>query len=479
MLKPRQTPLMQFPGEEPTRRDFVALGQRDPASYYQQTPLMRAAMEGLLPSWIGQAFQQDVMPAYEAAEKPWEQGGVQGALDTMALPAQAVTGLLKGAYGDLKGAMDNPTPESVFPLAVDVATGGLMGSAVSRIPKGALGANVWQGGPHKYGPGGAVPAAKKAAGAFQEMTRAKKLAAGYYEMSDGGRTVAIENRPGIGWVNTADWERGLVSDPWRTKAAAETDARKWLERNGEPLPLPMDEASRMARAKEMGFDTDVYQGSFSDFRQYETGHKGASSNETASLGHWFTDRPEVAGRFTERPSKTYSPRVDAKTGQPKTWDDGEIMKYADPDEVGHIKPLRAKIDNPLVFETDGTDDAFEKMMDFRDQWTEYIDGVKGKTGHWRRQMAAKDAEGANAKFQQFLKEKGHGGIELRGTLYDSPDGLPSTQFVIPPGLEKNIRSRFAKFDLAKAGSRDILAGIAGAGLLGGPALQGLMQEEQY
>jgi len=150
--------LMQtaFPGEEPTRRDFVALGQRDPASYYQQTPLMRAAMEGLLPSWLGQAFQQDVMPAYEAAEKPWEQGGVQGALDTAALPAQAVVGLLKGAYGDLKGAMDNPTPESVFPLAVDVATGGLMGSAVSRIPKGALGANVWQGGPHKYGPEGAA-----------------------------------------------------------------------------------------------------------------------------------------------------------------------------------------------------------------------------------------------------------------------------------------------------------------------------------
>ena len=60
--------------------------------------------------------------------------------------------------------------------------------------------------------------------------------------------------------------------------------------------LPMDEASRMARAREMGFDTDqtVYHGTTHDFDQF--GSTNANPEGHYGAGHYFTTSAEDASR---------------------------------------------------------------------------------------------------------------------------------------------------------------------------------------
>jgi hypothetical protein len=61
------------------------------------------------------------------------------------------------------------------------------------------------------------------------------------------------------------------------------------------MDLPMDEASRMARAREMGFTKEAYHGSGSDFQSIDP---EAADNKTYGTGIWLTDNPDVAATYT-------------------------------------------------------------------------------------------------------------------------------------------------------------------------------------
>lgn len=61
------------------------------------------------------------------------------------------------------------------------------------------------------------------------------------------------------------------------------------------INLPMDEASRMARAQEMGFTKEAYHGSGSDFQSIDP---EAADNKTYGTGIWLTDNPDVAATYT-------------------------------------------------------------------------------------------------------------------------------------------------------------------------------------
>jgi len=72
----------------------------------------------------------------------------------------------------------------------------------------------------------------------------------------------------------------------------------------ENTPLPMDEASRMARAREMGFDTGtpLYHGTPADFQSFS--RDGAEMNfgaNQAEVGHFLTNSPRYAAQYTEPP----------------------------------------------------------------------------------------------------------------------------------------------------------------------------------
>ena len=98
-----------------------------------------------------------LVDAYNAWDAP-DATTMQGALKYGAMPAKAAVGMGKGMLDVLKGAMDNPEDSmKMLDLASMVAGGGFgAGKMLGGAPKGSIGMNVYQGGPHKYGPEGAA-----------------------------------------------------------------------------------------------------------------------------------------------------------------------------------------------------------------------------------------------------------------------------------------------------------------------------------
>lgn len=70
--------------------------------------------------------------------------------------------------------------------------------------------------------------------------------------------------------------------------------------------LPMDLASRLGRAREMGFDVDnpVYHGTVGNFRRFSPRRVGYMGEDYGVEGYWFTDSPIVAGGYAlNRPAE--------------------------------------------------------------------------------------------------------------------------------------------------------------------------------
>jgi hypothetical protein len=67
-------------------------------------------------------------------------------------------------------------------------------------------------------------------------------------------------------------------------------------------PLAMDEASRLARAREMGFDTDrtLYHGTVGDFPSFDKSKFGSSTQaQGASQAAWLVDDPRTAAGYAD------------------------------------------------------------------------------------------------------------------------------------------------------------------------------------
>lgn len=217
--------------------------------------------------------------------------------------------------------------------------------------------------------------------------------------------------------NYVIWDEGAIQDvqTFYQSQVEQTDTpafRKWfgdskvVDADGEPLV--------------------VYHGTANNFDSFERGHRGGSENETAKLGHWFTDSPAVAAGFATRPSDAFVTHIDPATGDIARWEDGEPKKYRAPDETGSIMPVYLSIQNPLRFKSAEGSDAFEQFMDFRDTWAKYIDRVQGKAGHWRKRMMAIDVKETNEAMLGWLKENGYDGIAIEQTAYDAQDAQDGT-----------------------------------------------------
>lgn len=189
--------------------------------------------------------------------------------------------------------------------------------------------------------------------------------------------------------------------------------------------LPMDEASRMARAKAMGFDTDVYHGTASDFREFKPSNTGEFGP-----GVYTTTSPFEASSYTATNMKQFG------TGQ-------------------NVMPLMARIKNPLVIKS---------PSEFWDRF-----GVDG---------------GADADAVKNAIKAGYDSIVYERPVAVWNDALKKS---VPTGEmqkhimvfdPKNIRSRFAAFDPAKKDSSDLLASIGLLGMIGGGAAL-TNGEEQY
>jgi hypothetical protein len=204
-----------------------------------------------------------------------------------------------------------------------------------------------------------------------------------------------------------------------------------VEAGGNKLTrLADDYASRMARAKEMGFDTSktYYHGTGADFDSFREGYGGV----------YFSDSPEYANRYTTSVDPM-AVRSDVEAGRNIIPANLGVQNTFDTRNPAHRKIYEEQFLNKWGNGTPLRDDGLP-------DWVEVDD------------------------FQEFF--------EAEGLPFDSAIvGEPSTQ--LPDGSfkpessllvtdESKIRSVNAQFDPAKSSSSNLLAsGLAGTAIAGG------------
>jgi hypothetical protein len=163
----------------------------------------------------------------------------------------------------------------------------------------------------------------------------------------------------------------------------------------------MDEASRMHRAAEMGFHTEMplYHGtSGKDFRGFHPSKRGSMTQAPpAREGVWSALNPEVAAEFAEMAARKNP--------------DGQ-----------RILPLLHRAENPARLRLKGHESP--------------------------RQIAATLADAFDGGIDAVLVRN-----------YTSPGGRTKQDILVVKN-ENQLRSRFAKFDPAKRNSSDLSASIA-------------------
>jgi hypothetical protein len=164
--------------------------------------------------------------------------------------------------------------------------------------------------------------------------------------------------------------------------------------------LPMDFASRMARAEAMGFHTDMplYHGSAAEFSAFDPARRGSMTGmPTAKIGVAAAVDPEFANYFAELAGR--------KGGDPQVY------------------PLLHRTDNPVNLTLRGDEHPYAIAGTVQDAW-----------------------------------EAGHDAV----MIHNFPTARGPQNFVIVRN-ENQLRSRFAAFDPARKWDPDLLAAIAGIG----------------
>ena len=228
---------------------YKNMARDDPSEYYRQTPIMRAAAEQNLGGWLGQAYDQDIKPAYDA----W----TPQASDLYNVPktiAQALGGSVKGnidtmnAAAPLAMAGDDDAMAQAAKASFDLASmyGGSTAAAslAGGVPRGAvLGAHVFQGGPHKYGPEGASESLKhmskgegaQAYGYGRYDAESEGVANEYYKaLSDtfteaGGKRIHQTGHGGRSFGDLDARQRGLLNELESVATARKKTAKEVID----------------------------------------------------------------------------------------------------------------------------------------------------------------------------------------------------------------------------------------------------------
>lgn len=194
--------------------------------------------------------------------------------------------------------------------------------------------------------------------------------------------------------------------------------------------LPMDQASRMARAKEMGLDVPVYHGTTAEnLDKFEVGRESVNSTT-------FGDMPTTRHAVFVSDNKDFS----------KQYGDN-IHELVISNNIGDFDQMKGRFIDSI--------DPFED----RDMWM---------SARYAAEPWMFFDEELGARFKKFAQDEGYDGVRFKEWT-DSIDGGAdevegTTTAVFDPA---NIRSVHAKFDPAKRDSADLLAGVAGGvGLLG-------------
>ncbi len=261
-----------------------------------------------------------------------------------------------------------------------------------------------------------------------------------------GTTLALtpSNAFGANKSRLTKWYKrhGFVPNKGRNKDFATRESMVRPPRNIElgankaptaALPGLLDDtASRMQRARDMGFDVDAYHGTRFDIPAFNLN----PHNKSDELLGIHVGTKAQADNIVEAGA------TEKRLGG---------MEYS---KESNVMPLKVKTKKYLDMEDPGGH-----------EWTPY------------ELLAQLDEKGINIKFadkfnptireiRQGLKKQGYDGIRYKNVIEGS--GKDYSYIVFDP---QNIRSRFAKFDPAKADSADLLAANPATA-----ALPGLLQD---
>lgn len=234
-------------------------------------------------------------------------------------------------------------------------------------------------------------------------------------------------------------------DPEAQKAIADKSLNVAMGTVRDVKELPMDEASRLSRAKSMGFDTSktYYHGSNSDFKKFNPEKApDDKSGETFELGNriagFFTESPEFANRFTTS------------------------------NGPGVVYPVKLRVNNPFDYENQKHLYAVIKKLpkDYFTNLAKELPQINGKD-MTPKQIKQQMALGNWSFFEKpevidAIQDAGH------DAMYVYENGNKNIAVFNP----SQIRSKFAQFNPKRKNWKDISAGIAGATGLGAAGLAG-------
>lgn len=206
---------------------------------------------------------------------------------------------------------------------------------------------------------------------------------------------------------------------------AQRNAALPVEQGGLGLP-PGNTA--MERARAMGWDTPGYHGGTSDITEVLPEKFGSSDYGYAGRGFYTSSGPSGANVYGNREGGSVYP---------------VLVKTKD-----HITRTKQNWQDPSI------PNPYREIPDIAQQ-----SGAKYPTNS--------DLAEASKKWTDEMRKRGFTGFTDAAT-----DGSEMVSF-----LPQNIRSRFAAFDPFKRDSADLLAGLAGAGLLS-PILIDALKERQ-
>jgi hypothetical protein len=245
--------------------------------------------------------------------------------------------------------------------------------------------------------------------------------------------------------------------------------------------LPMDEASRMARAAEQGYTLDAYHGTKTPgFSEFTTGNiyddaggllHGYSQHPNSLIGPHFAREPQIANKFAEgsgpewlksRYSETEAPAV-----YPVKLNASKVQKFRSEDDFDTLL-FRQKADGPEI------EDIISRQFDDIEEGFAKYDRDKNFREQVNREAVRNENnyDNPSTEIGQQLADAVRRQYEKAGvTAIQYPnavEGGTSYVAIAPP------RSRFAKFDPANKDSDNLLGSIAAAlgGLLGTRALGG-------
>lgn len=233
----------------------------------------------------------------------------------------------------------------------------------------------------------------------------------------------------------------------------EKEIKDWLGVTEAVGKLPIDEISRMARAKEM-FPHEAYHGTAKDFPEFGgPGTVSSTGAKSAQKAYWFSDSPKTASGYAGLAGENEVQNLINASRQAeiaKNWDEANRLMV----EAEKLDAIVGRGENVIPTRLRGN----LKEVD--------MEGIKYDPDDVNLSEILDDAalEGYDGvKLTNFSDEAGYG-------VYN-----PTTHYAIFD--PQNIRSRFAAFDPTKKTSANLLAGVAGAAALPGLA-EALMEEQQ-